>query len=386
MTEACEREYRSSVRITVMGPLLTIRQLPVIPRPTTRDVSTQSNTTFPEPVPEVAGLYSGVWTRPFYTLRVRSRAQSHGSEDKIDRQFLHPQRRGIARLVLLSLFLTASNGRVYHSFAQSFDCAKAQSAVEQAVCGDAALGIMDNKLAAAFKDALAAIAVPAERQGLLASERYWLSHRDHQCSTPITKGCVDGLYRARIEVLRSVQTDATTRTDFARAALPTVSRGSLVRLNGGWRSESQGPAMGDHGPTLYVRPTYLSLPIVPDTTPGSPDVTLRCYLNYEYNVTKITHQDVSPVFHGADGEWSVYITAQNPKLAKGGPTCSVPLVRVPILFIRVDVPEVDPKEIIGVVIWSQCDSAQKFAQVLDGSLPQVQITDNCLQRLLSKVR
>ena len=91
------------------------------------------------------------------------------------------------------------------SQAQSFDCGKASTAIERAICADKALGRLDESLAAELKRVLAA--APALRGALLAGERHWVAARDRQCGTgdapermPV---CLATAYRARIAALQT---------------------------------------------------------------------------------------------------------------------------------------------------------------------------------------
>jgi uncharacterized protein len=89
----------------------------------------------------------------------------------------------------------------------SFDCAKASTRAEKAICQDARLGDLDASLLATLKAALEKD--PAARDRLLLEERQWVRDRDHACSpadaSPQTTNIVDCLreaYQKRIEVLR----------------------------------------------------------------------------------------------------------------------------------------------------------------------------------------
>jgi uncharacterized protein len=265
--------------------------------------------------------------------------------------------------------------------AQSFDCSKARTAVEKAICADVALGALDNELASAFKEAMAAVTVRAEHQGLLVDERYWLSHRDHWCPAPIANSCVDRAYRMRIAGVRDYAVNTVAQAKLAFAALPTLDQHSLVRLYGGWKFEGFGPPMAD-GYTFFITPTYLTADALPDAAYPTSGASIDCFFRYQYRVEKIERQDVSQFFREADGEWHVYITADNPKLFKGGPDCQGARVRIPTLFVRIDVPESDPTYPIGEIVWNQCDSAERFERLLNSGLPEQ--TESCYTQLRSQ--
>jgi uncharacterized protein len=84
----------------------------------------------------------------------------------------------------------------------SFDCAKAQTAVEKLICSDAGVAALDRKLAAA----LAAVrkANPTWSQSLLDSQRAWLKSRDGCVKTPEGPlACLKRVYGGRIALLQS---------------------------------------------------------------------------------------------------------------------------------------------------------------------------------------
>lgn len=72
------------------------------------------------------------------------------------------------RLIILALTAAAVSTSC---FAASFDCAKARSKVEKAVCGDQELSKLDEALAAAYKAALSLHPLPSY---VRASQRDWL--------------------------------------------------------------------------------------------------------------------------------------------------------------------------------------------------------------------
>ena len=92
--------------------------------------------------------------------------------------------------------------------AQSFDCAKATTRVEQAICTHHVIGELDTQLARTFKAALAGS--PEKRKALLVEQRQWLVQRDKTCVgvAPGTEAamlaCLDTIYRNRISQLQSM--------------------------------------------------------------------------------------------------------------------------------------------------------------------------------------
>lgn len=102
------------------------------------------------------------------------------------------------RLVLLSLFLAC--GRVG---AQSFDCTKATTRVERAICASKEVSELDATLAQTLKGILAR--TPERRKALLSDERRWISLRDQKCGPPaagpsVTE-CLVETYDSRIAEL-----------------------------------------------------------------------------------------------------------------------------------------------------------------------------------------
>jgi uncharacterized protein YecT (DUF1311 family) len=86
--------------------------------------------------------------------------------------------------------------------AQSFDCNKASTPVERAICDDKVLGNLDQVLARELRRVLDA--EPNSRRSLLADQRRWLAYRDKRCDDASTRnGCISQVYRKRVEHLQS---------------------------------------------------------------------------------------------------------------------------------------------------------------------------------------
>lgn len=77
----------------------------------------------------------------------------------------------------------------------SFDCAKGSSFAERTICTDRRLSELDDKLALAYKNALAKAAEPA---AVRASQRYWLQLIRSRCQD---SECLRGAYEARLAEL-----------------------------------------------------------------------------------------------------------------------------------------------------------------------------------------
>lgn len=64
--------------------------------------------------------------------------------------------------------------------AMAFDCAKAQSPIEKAICADPTLKAADDAMSAAYSSLREALNT-AERKGLAASQRKWIKGREDSC-------------------------------------------------------------------------------------------------------------------------------------------------------------------------------------------------------------
>src|SRR4026207_2498917 len=94
---------------------------------------------------------------------------------------------------LLSLILMSS------AQAASFDCAKASSFVEKAICSDKRLSSMDDQLARLYK---AARAAATNASALETEQKSWLSSRDRCTNT----ACLKKTYADRIAALSGPST------------------------------------------------------------------------------------------------------------------------------------------------------------------------------------
>jgi uncharacterized protein YecT (DUF1311 family) len=83
--------------------------------------------------------------------------------------------------------------------AASFDCAKAASAIEKAVCGDAALARLDRQVAEAYGRKRVSEADAKAKVALLEGQRAFLMARDKSCGGD--GACLAKAYRQRLAVL-----------------------------------------------------------------------------------------------------------------------------------------------------------------------------------------
>lgn len=100
----------------------------------------------------------------------------------------------------------------------SFDCARASTAVEGAICGSAALSALDRQLAAAYSARRAALGSSA-RERLRAEQRGCIGIRD-RCGA--NAGCLSNAMRARIGALQSGAVSAGA-TSSRQAAAPSAA-------------------------------------------------------------------------------------------------------------------------------------------------------------------
>lgn len=94
--------------------------------------------------------------------------------------------------------------RDWRAPAASFDCAKASTPVEQAICADVALARLDREIAAEYAGQLAVASGPAARQAITARQRHWLGNRDSACRDQPEASrvaCLSGVYRIRLAEL-----------------------------------------------------------------------------------------------------------------------------------------------------------------------------------------
>ncbi len=163
-------------------------------------------------------------------------------------QGLHPD--GVPSDALLALLTAASGAPPQTESARqgvprpSFDCAKAGSPVEFAICGSGILAEMDRHLSDAYTQALAQSAEP---ERLKLEQRHWIQNRD-RCGA--NESCLADAMESRTTELRQLagmhaapataarpaappQTVLATRPSAQPAPLSTRDDGILVHANGG---------------------------------------------------------------------------------------------------------------------------------------------------------
>ncbi|URL59019.1 hypothetical protein IM816_02565 [Luteibacter flocculans] len=114
--------------------------------------------------------------------------------------------------------------------AAGFDCAKASTAIEKAICASPTVSALDGQLGEAFRAAVSNH--PDKRDALTLDQRHWLADRDAAISNalrdhpgkPLAADVAD--YQGRIDFLRGLDTKAPPPLDRVREALPRLPAGS----------------------------------------------------------------------------------------------------------------------------------------------------------------
>ncbi len=102
--------------------------------------------------------------------------------------------------LLLSVFIVFSSNNQIH--AASFDCAKAETKVELAICAKDELSDLDSQMMQSYDSALANFSDP---NSLKSKQRLWLKNIRNNC---LNSDCLTNVYRKRIEELDSIKISA----------------------------------------------------------------------------------------------------------------------------------------------------------------------------------
>ena len=89
----------------------------------------------------------------------------------------------------------------WRSPAPSFDCAKAATPIEHAICADAALARLDRQVAETYQTVLRNAYEPTAQEQVRQVQRAWVATRNKACATGDIGPCLTKLYRARLAVL-----------------------------------------------------------------------------------------------------------------------------------------------------------------------------------------
>ncbi|WP_109110668.1 lysozyme inhibitor LprI family protein [Azospirillum sp. TSO35-2] len=104
------------------------------------------------------------------------------------------------RFLILAAALSVVGGG--SGFAASFDCGKASTPVEKAICADQRLSDLDSELGRAYKAALQSNAAPAD---LKAEQKSWVVQRNRCTDT----ACLASAYQARLAALSAPPQSST---------------------------------------------------------------------------------------------------------------------------------------------------------------------------------
>jgi len=131
------------------------------------------------------------------------------------------------RIPILLAMMVLSSGAA----AASFDCAKAATLVEHAICADRKLSDLDDQLAAAYRNVLAAA---SDANAIRARQREWLANERNKCRDST---CIQDAYAKRLAELfvrnrRSIAElfEDAARTLPARMRIPVYVPVSLQSL------------------------------------------------------------------------------------------------------------------------------------------------------------
>ncbi|MDC0112392.1 hypothetical protein OAH95_00555 [Burkholderiaceae bacterium] len=102
-------------------------------------------------------------------------------------------------LAFAGLVLSFSSGLAHAADSPSFDCKKASSSVEKAICGDPKLMELDVDLAASYKRGRSESSEKRSKW-IVSTQREWLKRRK-TCPLQGMQGCLVGRYTDRLEVL-----------------------------------------------------------------------------------------------------------------------------------------------------------------------------------------
>ncbi|WP_333699036.1 lysozyme inhibitor LprI family protein [Rivihabitans pingtungensis] len=81
------------------------------------------------------------------------------------------------------------------SYAASFDCQKASSSVEKAICSNPTLGKLDEALAENYRYMMASNIGDGARKDLRQTQRAWVAKRN-KCADG---ACIEAAYRSRVD-------------------------------------------------------------------------------------------------------------------------------------------------------------------------------------------
>jgi len=123
-------------------------------------------------------------------------------------------------LVALAIF------NAHSANSQSFDCRKASTAVEKAICTVKRLKLLDSEMAKNYQAAKKQV-VPEGLKALVATQRAWIAQRDLQCSTG-ANDCVATQYQERNDILLALLASTSVENPAIDVANPAVLLGTWL--------------------------------------------------------------------------------------------------------------------------------------------------------------
>lgn len=135
--------------------------------------------------------------------------------------------RTMRRVLLCGAMLLVHAGTAWSA---SFDCAKAASGVEQAICADASLSELDTQLGDLYTDTLNTL--PANQlQALRADQRNWLAVRNACRAQPARENaCLRDSIKQRLQTLTALDRRAAAALDQAIAEIPAHPAEAAAKL------------------------------------------------------------------------------------------------------------------------------------------------------------
>jgi uncharacterized protein len=130
------------------------------------------------------------------------------------------KRAALCILVALAVF------NAHSANSQSFDCRRAFTAVEEAVCTDTRLKLLDSELAENYHAAKKQI-VPEGLNALVITQRAWITERDLQCATG-ANDCITAQYQRRNDILLALLARTSDENPAIDVANPAVLLGTWL--------------------------------------------------------------------------------------------------------------------------------------------------------------
>lgn len=129
--------------------------------------------------------------------------------------------------------------------ATSFDCAKASTLVENAICGSARLSSLDDELMASYRTALSNSGDP---ETLKAAQRRWLTKVRDRCTN---ESCLASAYARRNGELAALS-NGTKSLEERSAPMAVSFRGNIVLPASSRNSDGLGAIESRDGGTLAI--------------------------------------------------------------------------------------------------------------------------------------